>query len=448
MLLFLSSCGKQFLDVKRNKSQVVPTSLSDYRSILNDDGFMNYNFPIQLGVIGGDEYYISSTEWLSLADPIDKNGYIWANDIYEGQTGHDWNRGYEKIMLANFIFDGLKKINENSENKLLRDEILGEAHFFRGFSYFLLAQLFCEQYDLAISKHSLGLPLRTSSNINISYNRSTLDETYNFILSDISEAIHLLPEKTEAHTRPGKAAALTVMAMIYMQMSNYSEALPFIEKALDINNELINFNTLDLDVFEPFPLYGVGNPEILFYASSTTSPILSDYRMSIDSVLYKTYNEHDLRKKLFFEKDGDRIISKGGYSGLNFFLFTGITTAEMYLMAAECRAMVDSNVDTAIDYLDNLRVNRYEHINFRSIDKTIDKQELLEKIMDERRKELILRGRRWQDLRRYINEKRIDSPLIRLLGDTEYKLHPNSKKWVWPIPPDVISTSGIEQNQR
>ena len=447
-ILLQISCGKEFLNQKRDRSQVTPDSLEDLRAILYDDGTMNYNFPVQLGVIGGDEYYISSPEWSALTEPTDKNGYIWADEIYEGRTGYDWNRGYEKVMVANFVFDEVQKIPETPANKSLRDEILGEGHFFRGMSLFFLTQLFCEQYTSQTAKQALGLPLRTTSNINVHFSRSSLEDTYKFILEDISAAILLLPERTKAHTRPGKAAALALMATVYMQMENHRVAISYAEKALAIYDELINYNLLDTNASEPFPLYGVDNPEILFYATTATTSILSDYRMSIDSGLYNSYHKYDLRKKIFFAQDGDRIIPKGGYAGINVFLFTGITTGELYLIAAECQVKASSDTKSAVSLLNKLQLNRYQADYFQPISNDITTDELLVMIADERRKELVLRGRRWQDLRRYIVEDRFDKPLVRIIDGIAYTLKQDSKKWVWPIPPDVISLGRIQQNVR
>lgn len=445
-LVILNSCGKEFLDVKRDKTQVTPESLEDFRALLDDDGYMNYNFPVQLGVIGADEYYVSSAEWAALAEPIDKNGYIWGDDVYEGRTGNDWNRGFEKIMFANFVFDGLQEIPETTQNKNMRDEVLGGAHFYRGISYFLLAQLFCNHYHPQEARIDLGLPLRTTSNINIHFDRSSLEDTYQFILDDLAEAVRLLPEKTAAHTRPNKAAASTLLAMVYMQMANYEDARPHAERAISMSNELIDYNLLDTSSAVPFPTYGIDNPEILFYATAVKTPILSDTRITIDSTLYGSYEDHDLRKKVFFTKRDNRVIPKAGYSGITAFIFTGITTAELHLIAAECFAMTD--IDRAIELVNRLRRNRYSSESFKPIEADVTENQLLELIMTERNKELLLSGRRWQDLRRYIAEGRVTKPLERVVDNRMYTLPLNSKRWIWPIPPDVISIGGIEQNAR
>lgn len=442
------SCGKEFLDLKRDKRQVTPTTLNDFRAILDDNGYMNYNFPVQLGVIGSDEYYISLSDWEALAEPTDKNGYLWADEIYDGGTGNDWNRGFEKVLFANFVFDGIKQVAETTANSDLRNNLLGEAHFYRGISYFLLSQLFCEPYSPEVSDNKLGLPLRTTADINLHVDRSSLEDTYRFILEDITEAVRLLPGETSAHTRPGKAAALTWAAMIYMQMGDYDEALSYAETALSLNDTLIDYNTLDTNSLRPFPLYGIANPEILFYATATTTPVLSASRIAIDTVLYNSYEEHDLRKKVFFEDRLGRIVPKGGYAGLNAFIFTGITTAECYLVAAECKIMTNTDIPGAVNLLNKLRVNRYEHGFYQPIDGMTSEEMLLDIIVSERKKELVLRGRRWQDLRRYRVEGRLKSLLTRNLNGVLYSLPLESNKWVWPIPPDVILISGIQQNDR
>ena len=71
----------------------------------------------------------------------------------------------------------------------------------------------------------------------------------------------------------------------------------------------------------------------------------------------------------------------------------------------------------------------------------------LQKIQVERRKELVWRGLRWTDIKRY-NKEGAGISLIRILNGTTYTLTPNSNLFVLPIPSDEIDISGIIQNPR
>ncbi|HCL05345.1 MAG TPA: hypothetical protein DHW64_05015 [Chitinophagaceae bacterium] len=71
----------------------------------------------------------------------------------------------------------------------------------------------------------------------------------------------------------------------------------------------------------------------------------------------------------------------------------------------------------------------------------------LNKIIAERRKELVWRGLRWQDLKRF-NKQGANIRLQRILGTDNYLLEPGSNKYIFPIPQEEISLSGIIQNTR
>jgi len=70
-------------------------------------------------------------------------------------------------------------------------------------------------------------------------------------------------------------------------------------------------------------------------------------------------------------------------------------------------------------------------------------------ITNERRKELPFTGNlRWEDLRRLNLDVGYAKVLIRLINSEEFKLEPNSPKYVFPIPPVEMNLHKITQNIR
>lgn len=444
VVLLSTACMKDYLDIKRDKSQVLPVTLDDYRSIFENQN-MNTGNPI-LAEIGADDYYILEPQWQALSDPIHKNAYIWADEVFQGASNTDWNRAYERILYANFVYEGVSDIEETPTNKALRDEVIGAAYFFRGINFFLLAQLFCKQYDLATSNVDLGLPLRTTSNINVQYQRATLEDTYRQIISDLEKAAILLPHEMSLNTRPYRAAALGILANVHLQIGDYQSAFNFADTAFTMSPTILDYNEVNRNANFPFPLYGRDNKEIIFYTSMPSAAILNNARINIDSLLYDSYSENDLRKQAFFFVNGGRNVFKGSYSGLTL-MFSGLTNPELLLIRAECSARL-GNMEDSIEDLNRLLSNRFSQEHFEPIINNITQNDLLLLILSERRKELIFRGRRWHDLKRFDKEQSLAKPLKRVLDETEYILPINSPKWVWPIPPDVIERGGIEQNER
>src|SRR5690606_601566 len=121
-----------------------------------------------------------------------------------------------------------------------------------------------------------------------------------------------------------------------------------------LKNELLDYNELNVDASNPFSQYGRDNPEILFYCQMVSSPILSNTRLNVDSNLYDSYLSNDLRKPAFYRFNAERLIYKGGYTGITTSMFTGLTTAEIYLLIAECKARTEPSSEGAIWYVNEL----------------------------------------------------------------------------------------------
>src|SRR5690606_32948220 len=117
----------------------------------------------------------------------------------------------------------------------------------------------------------------------------------------------------------------------------------------------------------------------------------------LDTTLYASYAEDDLRRTLFFRTSSTRVYPRRTYTGQTTF-FSGLTTDELYLIRAECQAR-DGDATGSIADLNTVLLNRDQTCTFIPYaDKT--PAEALELILTERRKEPVWRGLRWSDLRR------------------------------------------------
>src|SRR5690606_35448548 len=156
--------------------------------------------------------------------------------------------------------------------------------------------------------------------------------------------------------------------------------------------------------------------------------------------LLDLYEEDDLRTKVYFGRDAEglysgeigKILFKGSYSGagpLGF--FSGLSTNELYLIAAECNARQGDGV-AAKESVGYLLSHRY--VNGKNPEVDVDEQRLLLRIMEERRKELVFRGICWEDLRRLNKEPWSERTVKRVINNKEITLAPNSPRYVWPLP--------------
>ncbi|MFI5160446.1 MAG: RagB/SusD family nutrient uptake outer membrane protein [Sphingobacteriales bacterium] len=437
------SC-KKYLDAKPDRSLEEPSTLQDYQAML-DFKTISANFPFA-GDIGSDDYYLTYTSWNALLSVIYRDTYVWAPNAVNDQ---DWQYMYGVILDANIVIDGTGKLPGKGNNAAALDEVKGSAYFVRGYCYYQLANVFTLPYSNTNSTvKQLGLPLHLEASITTPTVRATLAQTYGQIISDLKTAAALLPVQPLVKTRPCKPAAFGALSRAYLAMGNYVQAGLYADSCLQLQNKLIDYNTLNPLASLPFPLF---NTEVIFHnTTSGRGAVVSPSRAIVDSNLYRSYADNDLRKVLFFKMNAAHLpVFKGDYGGSGTaLLFGGIATDEMYLVRAECHAR-NNEVASAISDLNMLLVNRYATGTYTAYPITLAPDSALSLILSERRKELAFRSEiRWGDLRRLNQDERFALTLTRNLNGTLYTLPPNDKRYAYLIPVSVIQLTGIPQNER
>ncbi|OJX54851.1 MAG: hypothetical protein BGO88_02970 [Flavobacterium sp. 38-13] len=444
----MASCEKQekWLDVKSNKSDVVPTTLQDYRALLDNDQTLNESEPA-LGFIGSDNYYITDAVYTSLSGAYLRNSYTWSKEIYEGGIGFDWRASYQHVGIANVVLDGLKKIDK-AQNTSEYNSIKGDALFIRAKAFFNLASQFAKQYDKETADTDLGIVLKMTSAVQEKVSRSTVLQTYQQIIDDLLEAESILPSIAVYKTRASKSAARGLLAKVYLSIGDYVRALKYSNAVLEQDNVLIDFNNLNAALAFPFPTFAAGNPEVVYHCIMTGVTISTNSRMLVPDFLYQMYDTDDLRKTLFFNTSiPSQIKFKGYYTGENSAIFCGIALNEMYLISAECEAR-NGNKDASLQHLNKLLNKRYRTGSFTALS-AADAKQALAIVLRERRKEIPFNGiSRWIDLRRLNKERDFAVELSRTVRGTVYSIPPNDPRYIYPIPPEEIRVTGIQQNIR
>ncbi|SEN20793.1 SusD family protein [bacterium A37T11] len=444
LLLALGACGKGFLAVKYDKSVVTPTTLADYQALLH--GNMQTPSSHELGITGSDEFYLSNASWQSLVQPYLKNGYIWADDIYEQQPCEDYNRAYSRILTANIVLDGLDKLTPNEDEKQQWDQAKGAALYFRAEKFYQLAQLFCKPYYKETATIDPGIALRLSPDVEQASQRASVAETYQQICADLLAALPLLPVISQTNLHPSKAAANALFAKTYLLMGDYVSAAGYAADCLSQQNMLINYQTLSKDSNTPFPAYAEGNEEVILLSYTANIPIVASSRFNADTTLLALYQSGDLRNAIFYRTNTDgRILFKGSYAGSAYY-FTGLSTSEVWLISAECHARL-GQLGKAMNDINTLRKTRFSPEQYVPLE-AADEQQALRLVLEERRLELVMRGTRWEDLRRLNNEPAFAKTLVRQVNDQRYELLPNSPRYVWPLPDDAINFGHLTQNPR
>jgi tetratricopeptide (TPR) repeat protein len=439
------SCKKDFLDKKPDKALLVPVTLSDFQALLDNADVMNVS-PF-LNMLSADDYY-STDAGLASAFYYIQTSYIWAKDIYQGNSVFDWNTSYQQVFYANIVLDGLRKIKPDAASAVQYNQIKADALFIRSMAFYQLAQEFAVPYNPSSANNDLGIPLRLNSDVNEKSSRGTLQETYDQIIKDLLSAAELSPLTVSYKTHSSKPAVSGLLARVYQTMQQYDRAKNHASSCLKMYNKLIDYNTLNLAAAKPFPFdLPNANDEVIFHDNLISVRFLTAPSVTfIDSTLYATYENNDLRKFAFFANKGNnRFVFKGTYTGATS-VFTGIATDEIYLIRAECHAR-SGNIDSALADLNTLLQKRYKIGSFTPRT-AANKDDALSQVLTERRKELVYRNLRWTDLRRLNQDPGLAITLKRTYNGTVYTLPPNDPKYTFPIPDDEIRSSGIEQNIR
>lgn len=432
----LVGCKKDWLDAKPSKSLIVPSSIEDYQKLLDNND--NYNFlSTGLGEISSDNYYAPFTLWQGRPTLV-RNTYMWADDPFLSASITAWNRPYTNIFQDNLVLEGTEKLAKENSGSPDYKNLKGTALFFRGYDQYNLAQLFCQPYDNKNSSTDLGIPIKLTANVNEKAIRSTVKQTYEQILSDLKASILLLPITPLYRTRPSKPAVYAMLSRVYLAMREYERSYAYADSCLMLYSKLIDYNNINSSVGRPFTRF---NEEVILDWDIDTDAILSNG--VVDSTLYRSYHENDLRKLLYF--NSATLAFRGSYNG-TLIASNALAVDEIYLNRSECAARLGKYEQAKAD-LNTLLIKRFKKGTYIPLTSS-DPKAILKVIIEERRKELLYRGLRWTDLRRLNKDEATAVTLRRNLSGQIYTLPPNDLRYVLPIPANEILASGIPQNPR
>lgn len=436
-----SACQK-WLDAKPDISIGIPASLKDFQLMMDNTARLNQNWP-WLTEIAAD-YNVFNDTYYPITSTDCKNAYTWSR-TYPYTASLDWGSGgnapYQKILVVNTVLDGLAQVTIDGITEVQQyNNIKGQALFVRAKAFYELAQEFAPPYDELNAVSDLSIPLRLASDISMPSTRSTVATTYTQIISDLKAAKELVPVNQIYKTRAGRAACFAMLARVYLSMHKYEDARMAADSCLNLYGTLIDYRKLSSTASYPFTQL---NEEVLYHNTiiSTTN---NGNTLLIDSFVYNSYNVNDLRKIFFFNIfSGRGYTFKGSYTG-NALCFNGLATDEVYLIRAECLAR-QGQTQAALKDLNTLMINRWKDGAF--VEFTAGSaDEALTIILTERKKELLRRNTRWTDLRRLNKEPKFATTISRIINGTVITLEPNSYRYTFPIPDDIIAMTGMQQN--
>lgn len=436
LLILLSSCEK-FLDEKPNKNLAIPSKLIDFQALLDNSTFLNTVDGASSEISAGD-FYLSNADYLGLNN-FYRNLYTWQRKEVFPNELNEWFLNYRIVYRANTVINALEK-PQNFDDPAVAKNIIGQAYFYRAKAFLQTLYVWSNAYDKELSKSELGIPLRLNTDFNEPSKRETVELGYQQVINDLLKSIDNLPINNIHVMRPSKVAAYGLLARTYLSMRDYSNAKKYADSSLSLKSTLLDFNILNATANFPVPQF---NPEVLHSTVIPSYPIINNSRAKIDPIIMNMFEANDLRKSVLFKINSDGSYGfKGSYDG-SASLFSGVAVNEVLLIRAECLAREGKLSDALID-LNKLGVKRFKAGLYKNKE-SLNQEQVITWVLNERRKELIFRGLRWMDIKR-LNKEGAGISLSRTVDNKDYKLNANSSGFALPLPDNLLILTSMEQN--
>ena len=402
-----------------------------------------------------------------------------ANGGYAASENREWKEFYKHINAANNIITESYDVPQTSDAEISgARQVRAEALFCRAYLYFWLTNVYGKPYDPATASTDPAVPLKTSSIVEESFSRNTVQECYNQIVSDLLEAEQNMALATTSSSSIYHAdinAVRLLLSRVYLYMQNWTKCAEYAQKVVDAHPTLENLRTTD-NKFS-----STSNPENIFtMGGDDLICMLGRYYqgLSVDAGLYHAYSDNDYRKSQWYWNYGDftgLILRSTGSSSTvvaqddsewynTYYTSTAATrssyissvfwlrAAEAYVNLAEAEAYL-GNTQSAQSALASLTAMRYiPGTAEASVSET--GSDLISRIRKERRLEFALEGQRWFDLRRYrvcqVQPEKVSlrhvysiydiSDPTKVQSTRDYTLTEDDASWTCPIPHEVLAT--------
>lgn len=183
---------------------------------------------IWMDMLGEDLVYTySNAQYQSEAKWVTHRNYSGS-----GHLKHFFSLLYYFVSNANMVMDNIDNATGPDNEK---NNIKGQALFYRAFGYFYLVQLWAERYHEGGNNTQLGVVMRSDGDMGPKA-RSTVEEVYAKINDDLDEAIRLLAETTVE--RPNKShihvhIARGLKARVLLAQSRWAEAAEMAKLVVD-----------------------------------------------------------------------------------------------------------------------------------------------------------------------------------------------------------------------
>ncbi|MDE6090574.1 MAG: RagB/SusD family nutrient uptake outer membrane protein [Duncaniella sp.] len=449
VLLAATSCDGYLNEIP--KGQKTPTTWEDYNAFMRNNN-TSYFESEQLLFLTGD-YFRSPTALNS--SELTRANYLYLEDVdrtlINSSDYQAYYSAYEMMFYWNLIIEEGMNSTEATDDQ--RRMLVAQAKVLRAMTYHYIVNYHADQY-WETTKDQLSVPLATSASVESATPQATLQEIYDFMVSDLKEAIPYLPKHGETILHPTKAAGYGMLARVLLSMGRYSEAREAAESALAENSALydwVKFYNDEKDRIENTAVWNAGtnvnpeidNPENYVYhqASSSYWQGQSGGALTVPVERAAKFEEGDIRligHWRYYVTGAGVEYYRGIYANVP--NYGGIRSAEMYYIKAECQARAGEWED-ALETVNTVRRTRFLPEYYKDLT-AADQTEAINKIIDDKANEFIQTQVIFCDYRRLNKEGLYPRTLTKTIDDVTYTLKPNSHLWIMPYPIQVLNNPG------
>lgn len=377
-----------------------------YREI-RTSGFYGGEMMVAQDVMSGDAITLENQyEWTQVS--------TYTTDLFNAVGNTGWGNTYAAINRANFAAFSSKadEILQNAD-PAVKTRLEADASFIRGLGHFHLVRVYGLPYDNSTKDiEGMGVPLRLRGTVSmddafIPVQRSTVEETYNQIIDDLTFAANNLPEdRVWNGGYATRDAANAILAKVYFYKGDMANAATTAAKVISkyqLDNDLkakfaraSSEDATTTEVIFMIPSTGRSNDSWGAIRSRYRSDDpASSTRCQPSSDLYNAIrsNGDDARFESFFkEENGAFFTTKFDYDNMDCIV---IALNELLLIYAEAAATSDK--DNAVAALNQIERRAYGGPQTSA---TASAEQVIAAAQKERRFELAFQGERTFDLKR------------------------------------------------
>lgn len=440
LLVLLSSCDK-FLDIKP-VGKVIPTNVEEYRALLTKAYFA---IPTDRGTTNfrSDEMAVRDSDWdLKVYDSQQK----WEdNTTLDDAFDYSWQFYYQAIYIANQIVDHKGDIDLTDKTTQADiDQLVGEAYMIRAYLHFILVNLHGQPYTKPGAPETKAVPLVLDTNTEAKRNRNRVSTIYKAILSDIERARNLInKDKWDVlfSYRFNKASVDAFETRVNLYMGKWEQAYEAAKRVLVADYQLVNLNQEEAKVPNHFQsTENIAAAEMVMSNNVTRAAVVTEacqaWYNEADDKRFQSY--FNVEEETETNEQGETVVvsrkvtsKKSGYNQFK----TAFRLGEVVITAAETAAHLNL-LDEAKGYIKQLAAKRYTEEGFNRISNEItsmNKEQLIEFIGQERARELAFEGHRWFDLRRTTRPE-----IVKVLGGETFTLTNDDPRYTIPIPREAV----------